>query len=142
MDFSIGSEVEVTIDTSHIVRYLANDSKHRAKPSEVLRGVVVGAPSWLRGPHVCLLNSETRALNYVPEHRIVAVNDKPVPVRKPIKDRVYHVTSSKTGEVYMVQLNSHTRLWSCTCTGWQFHRKCRHTVRCELQAELVVVTET
>lgn len=142
MDFPIGSEVEVTIDTTHIVRYLANDSKHRAKPSEVLRGVVVGAPSWLKGPHVCLLNSETKALNLVPEHRIVAVNNKPVPVRKPIKDRVYHVTSSKTGEVYMVQLNSHTRLWSCTCTGWQFHRKCRHTVRCELQAELVVVTET
>lgn len=141
MDFPIGSEVEVTIDTSHIVRYLANDSKHRAKPNEVLSGVVVGAPSWLKGPHVCLLNSETKALNLVPEHRIVAVNDKPVPVRKPIKDRIYHVTSSKTGEVYMVQLNSHTRLWSCTCTGWQFHRKCRHTVRCELQAELVVVTE-
>lgn len=141
MDFPIGSEVEVTIDTSHIKRYLADDSKHRVNNKQVLRGTVVGAPSWLKGPHVCLLNSETKALNLVPEHRIVAVNDKPVPVRKQIKDRVFHVTSSKTGEVYTVQLNSHTRLWSCTCTGWQFHKKCRHTVRCEHKAEQIVVSE-
>jgi hypothetical protein len=142
MDFPIGSELEVTVDMSHTLQYFANDSKHRARKSDVLRGVVVGAPSWLKGPHVCLLNSETKALNLVPEHRIVAINDKPVKPKAPIKDRVYNVTSSKTGEVYIVQLNSQTRLWSCTCTGWQFHKKCRHTVRCELQAELVIVSDS
>ena len=141
MDFDIGASLEVTIDMGHTLQYFAGDSKHRARKSDVLRGTVVGAPSWLKGPHVCLLNSETKALNYIPEHRIVAVNNAPVKPKTKSRDRVFSVTSSKTGEVYTVQLNGQTRVWSCTCTGWQFHRKCRHTVRCELQAERVVVTE-
>lgn len=141
MDFQIGSSLEVTIDMSHTLKYFADDSKARARKTEVLRGTVVGAPSWLKGPHVCLLNSETKVLNYIPEHRVVSVNDKPVAPKTLGRDRMFNVTSSKTGEVYTVRLNGQTRVWSCTCTGWQFHRKCRHTVRCELQAERVVVTE-
>ena len=141
MDLQIGTEVEVTVDTSHIKRYLADDSKHRVDNKQVLRGTVVGAPSWLKGPHVCLLNSETKALNMVPEHRILSVNDKPLAPKVKSRDRVFNVTSSKTGEVYTVRLNGQTRQWSCTCTGWQFHKKCRHTLRCEHQAERIVVTE-
>jgi hypothetical protein len=41
MDFPIGSELEVTVDMSHTLQYFANDSKCRARKSDVLRGVVV-----------------------------------------------------------------------------------------------------
>ena len=141
MELPIGSELEFTVDMSHTLQYFADDSKHRARKSDILRGVVVGAPSWLKGPHVCLLNSETKALNMVAEHRILSVNDKPLAPKVKSRDRVFNVTSPKTGEVYTVRLNGQTRQWSCTCTGWQFHKKCRHTVRCEHQAERIVVTE-
>jgi hypothetical protein len=140
MDYPVGSMVEVTIDMSHTLQYFAYDSLHRARKSDVLRGTVVVAPAWLKGPHFCLLNSESKVLNYIPEHRILSVNDAPLKSKVKAKDRVYNVTSSKTGEVYTVHLNGQTRVWSCTCTGWQFHRKCRHTVRCELKAERIPVT--
>ena len=133
----VGQLVEVVVDNSFVHGYLSASSKHRAKPRKTVRGMVIGAPSWLKGPHVCLLNSETKTLNYIPEHRIVSINDNLIPIHKPVLDRVYSVTSSKTDEVYTIRLNGITRVWSCTCTGWQFNRKCKHTVKCELEAERI-----
>lgn len=141
MELPIGTDVEVTIDNSHIKTYLSNGSKHRVDLNQVLRGTIVGAPSWLKGPHVCLLNSETKVLNMVPEHRILSINNKPMAPKTIGRDRVFTVTSTKTDEVYTIRLNGQTRQWSCNCTGWQFHKKCRHTVRCEHKAERVVVRD-
>lgn len=139
MTYGLGDVIEVTIDNSHVIHTLAPCSKHRVDRLQVLKGTVVGQPNWLKGPHICLLNSDNKVLNYIPEHRVVSVNDKPVVQKTKSRDRVFNITSSKTGEAYIVRLNGMTRLWSCTCTGFNFHKKCRHTVKCEHEAEKIVV---
>lgn len=135
MHAQIGSQIEITVSNDETVNRLTVDGQYRVPRRQILRGIVVGQPSWLQGPHVCLLNSETKVLNLVPQHRIVAINDKPVVQPTAIPDRVYQVASSKTGEQYTVRFDGMRRVWSCTCTGWQYHKRCRHCVRCELEAE-------
>lgn len=139
MTYGIGVMIEVTIDNSHIIHTLAPCSKHRVERLQVLKGTVVDQPKWLKGPHICLLNSHSNVPNYISEHRIISINDKPVIKKTKILDKIFNVISSKTGEIYMVRLNGMTRNWSCTCTGFQFHNKCRHTVRCEHEAEKIVI---
>jgi hypothetical protein len=133
----VGIYVEVTIDNSHVIHTLADCSKHRVDRRQVLKGLVIESPKWLKGPHICLLNPDTKHTHFIPEHRIVEVNDKPIAARPRGSNLVYNVTSSKTGEVYIVRLNGMTRRWSCTCVGHQFHNKCRHTIKCELYAEKI-----
>lgn len=124
----IGSNVDVVIDNQHIRRYLAADSKHRAPEQELIRGVVFAAPKWAED-HLCVINSNNKARNYIPPHRIISINNTVVEHKPVIEDKVLTVYSSKTGEPYYVSLNGRTRKWSCTCTGFQFHKKCRHAMR-------------
>ena len=124
----IGSKVDVVIDNSFVCSYLAADSKHRAKPQDVIRGTVFAAPKWA-SDHLCVINSDTKAQNFIPPHRIISINDTVVVHAPVVEDKVLTVYSSKTGEPYYVSLNGRTGKWSCTCTGFQFHKKCRHAVR-------------
>lgn len=131
MNYDLGDVIEVTIDNHHVIHTLAPCSKHRVDRLQVLKGTVVNPPKWLQGPHICIQNSENRVLNYIPEHRIVAVNNTPVVPKPQIEDRVVQVTSSRTGEVYLVRLNGVTKRWSCTCAGYRFKSKCSHILKCE-----------
>jgi hypothetical protein len=38
--------------------------------------------------------------------------------------KVWKVKSKRSGEVYTVTNNSGS--WSCTCVGFQYHRRCKH----------------
>ena len=130
----IGSKVDVVIDNSFVYSYLAADSKHRAKPQDVIRGTVFPAPTWA-SDHLCVINSDTKARNLIPPHRIISINNTVVRHKPVVKDVLLTVQSSKTGESYNVRMDGRTKKWSCTCTGFQFHKKCRHAVRAQQQYE-------
>lgn len=139
MNYDLGDVIEVTIDNHHVVHTLAPCSKHRVDKLQVLKGTVVDPPKWLKGPHICIQNSENRVLNYIPEHRIVAVNNTPMVPKPKIEDRVMHVPSSKAGEVYIVRLNGVTQQWSCTCAGHQFRGRCKHVAEAAQQSKKIMV---
>jgi hypothetical protein len=37
------------------------------------------------------------------------------------------VKSASSGKTYVVSQNARTMEWGCSCPGWRFHRKCKHT---------------
>jgi hypothetical protein len=139
MNYALGDVIAVTIDNSHVIHTLAPCSKHRVDQLQVLKGTVVDQPKWLKGVHVCILNSDNQVLNYIPQHRIVSVNDTLVTPKPKIEDIVLHVPSSKTGEKYVVRLNGVTAQWSCTCAGHQFRGRCKHVTRAAEQSKKIVV---
>jgi hypothetical protein len=123
---TVGSYVEVVIDTADSHRKMAPCSKHRVGLTTLLRGVVIESPKWC-ADHVCLINSDTRAHNYIPPHRILSINNKVVVQPKKVEDRVLTVKASKGDSTYTVQLNGVTKKWSCTCPGFQFKKaECKH----------------
>ena len=52
------------------------------------------------------------------------VNGKPTAEKKAIDKKEFTVTSSRTGEVYVVSFG--TSGSHCTCAGYGFRRKCSH----------------
>jgi hypothetical protein len=40
--------------------------------------------------------------------------------------KTWKVKSARSGEVYTVTNNNNA--WSCTCVGFQYHRRCKHIV--------------
>lgn len=127
--------MEIVIDTSHIKNYLAGDSKHKVSNHTTLRGVVVASPKWF-ADHVTLINSDTRATNHVPPHRILRINNQVIEQPKPTSDVVVTVKASKGDGVYLVRQDGVTKRWSCPCAGFGFKRNCRHVteVKAQLQA--------
>lgn len=125
MQAVVGSDIEIVIDTSHIRNYLAADSKHRATNHTVIRGTVQPTPKWM-GDSITVKNSATGAVNYVPPHRIISINNQVVQAAPVQEDRVLKVTSSNGKETYTVRMDGRTKKWSCTCAGWQFRSRCRH----------------
>ena len=120
-----GSYVEVVIDSSHVHNYLTPDAQHRVGKMTTLRGVVFASPKWC-ADHVCLINSDTRALNHVPPHRILSINNQVVEQPKVTADILVQVKASKGDGVYTVTQNGVTKRWSCTCPGFGFKRICKH----------------
>lgn len=124
----VGSQVEVVIDTADSHRKMAPCSKHRVGVTTLLRGVVMESPKWC-ADHVCLINSDTRAHNYIPPHRILSINNQKVEPQPKTQDRVIMVNASKGGGTYTVQFNGVTKRWSCTCPGFVFKSKCKHVIQ-------------
>jgi hypothetical protein len=121
----IGSNVEVMIKD-----YEPYVPTGRRETTQTLRGVVVATPKWMTNfADLTLINSVTKAHNYIPEHKIISINNNKVEQKPVVQDKVLTVYSSKTGEPYTVRFDGRTRRWSCTCTGFQFHKKCRHSTR-------------
>jgi hypothetical protein len=137
-DYAIGTLLEITIDNSHTKRIMTDCARHRVDAYQVLKGILVDSPNWLRGKWYCLQGANAKVLNMIPEHRVVSINDEPVVQKQKVKDRVFNFTSSKTGEVYTVTFNGITKRWHCTCVGFQFHNKCRHIIKGELVAEKII----
>lgn len=131
---ALGSYVEVVIDTHHIHAYLATHSKHKVAPTTTLRGIVIASPKWCED-HVCLINSDTRATNHVPPHRIVSINNQVVVQPKPTVDVVVSVKASKGDGVYTVKQDGITKRWSCNCSGFNFKKTCRHITEVKAQLE-------
>jgi hypothetical protein len=125
-----GSVVEVVLDNASARYAMAPCSVHRAQPTLTLRGVVVPTPKWMTSvADLTILNSDTKGFNYIPRHKILTIGGVTVKQPKVTVDKVLNVTSSKTGEVYTVRQDGRTKRWSCTCIGFQFHKKCRHVTR-------------
>lgn len=129
-----GSYVEVVIDSSHVHAYLTPDAQHRVGKMTTLRGVVFASPKWC-ADHVCLINSDTRAHNHIPPHRIVSINNQIVVQPKPTKDVTVTVKASKGDGVYTVTQNGVTKKWSCNCAGFGFRRMCKHVKEVKSQQE-------
>ena len=122
----VGSDIEIVIDTSHIRNYLAADSKHRVDTQTAIRGTVLHTPKGM-GDSITVKNSVTGATNYVPPHRIISINNRKIEIKPPEADKVLLVASSKGNETYTVRMDGKSKKWSCTCSGFQFRSKCKHT---------------
>jgi hypothetical protein len=60
-------------------------------------------------------------------HNVIKVETAGKVVRASVEKsapKVWKVTSKRSGEVYTVTNNAGS--WSCTCVGYQYHRKCKH----------------
>ena len=93
----VGHQVEVVIDTADSHRKMAPCSKHRVGITTLLRGVVIESPKWC-ADHVCLINSDTRAHNYIPPHRILSINNQKFVQPAKTEDRVVTIKASKGHE--------------------------------------------
>ncbi len=121
----IGANVEVLIKDYE--PYLPTG---RRETTQTLSGVVVATPKWMTNfADLTLINSVTKAHNYIPKHKIVSIGGVKLQQPKVTADKVFQVASSKTGELYTVRQDGRTKRWSCTCIGFQFHKKCRHATR-------------
>jgi len=126
----VGSTVELVLDDSFVSGYLADDSKRLASSTITLQGTVVATPKWMQSvADLTILNSKTKVYNYIPAYKIMSIGGIKVDRPKATADKIYSVTSSKTGEVYTVTQSGRTNKWHCTCIGFQFHKKCRHVTR-------------
>jgi hypothetical protein len=126
----VGTSVEIVVDNSFAHGYMAPCSRHRAPVTLTLQGVVIPIPKWMeKHADVAIKNKQTGADNFIPKHRIISIGG--IKVEQPVvtKDVILQVVSSKTGETYTVRQDGRTKRWSCTCTGFQFHKKCRHSTR-------------
>lgn len=126
--------MEVVIDSSHVHAYLATHSKHKVGLTTTLRGTVIESPKWC-ADHVCLINSDTRATNHVPPHRIVSINNQIVVQPKPTADVIVMVKASKGDGVYTVKQDGVTKRWSCGCPGFNWKKTCRHITEVKAQLE-------
>lgn len=127
---AIGTTVEVVLDDSFVSGYLTNDTKHLASKTVTVQGVVSETPKWMKSvADITILNNKTKVFNHIPLHKIISIGGIKVQQPKVTSDKIYNVTSSKTGEVYIVTQNGRTQKWNCTCMGFQFHKKCRHVTR-------------
>ena len=127
-----GSVVEVVLDNAPTRYTMAPCSVHRAQPTLTLRGVVVLTPKWMKSSaDLTILNSDTKGFNYIPMHKILSIGGIKVKQPKATADKILNMTSSKTGEVYTVRQDGRTKRWSCTCIGFQFHKKCRHVTKAQ-----------
>lgn len=127
---AVGTYVEVVIDTHHIHAYLNTNAKHRVGKTTTLRGVVFASPKWC-ADHVCLINSDTRATNHVPPHRILSINNQVIVQPKPTQDLVLQIKSSNGKDTYTVIQNGITKKWHCDCAGYTFKKRCRHTLQAQ-----------
>jgi hypothetical protein len=126
----VGTDIEVVIDDSFVSGYLADDSKHLATNTITIQGKVVATPKWMQSvADLTVLNSRTKTYNHIPMYRILSIGGVKLDKPKVTEDKIYNVTSSKTGEVYTVTQSGRTKRWHCTCVGFQFHKKCRHVTR-------------
>jgi hypothetical protein len=96
--------------------------------------MVIASPKWC-ADHVCLINSDTRATNHVPPHRIVSINKQIVVQPKPTADVIVSVKASKGDGVYTVKQDGVTKRWHCNCAGFQFQRRCKHITEVKAQQE-------
>jgi len=125
-----GSEVEIVIDNSFAHSYMAPCSSHRAQRTVTATGTVVAIPKWMtQHADIAIFNNKTKVTNYIPRHRIISIGGIKVVQPKATLDKILQVKSSKTGEMYTVRQDGRTKRWSCTCVGFQFHKKCRHATR-------------
>ena len=122
---AIGTRVEVVLNIS--VPYLCTG---RRETTETIAGTVVATPKWMtQHSDLTLFNERDKINNYILMHRIVSISGVKIQQPKVTADVVLTVYSSKTGEPYNVRMDGRTKRWSCTCTGFQFHKKCRHSTR-------------
>lgn len=122
---AIGTRVEVVLNVS-----VPDLRTGRSETTETIAGTVVATPKWMQQhSDLTLFNERDKINNYIPMHRIVSISGVKVEQPKVTADVVLTVYSSKTGEPYNVRMDGRTKRWSCTCTGFQFHKKCRHATR-------------
>lgn len=123
----VGTLVEVEIDTQHVHDYLVAEAKHRCAPITTLKGVVIDRLPWMP-EYFTILNSETHATNLIAYHKIISINKQKFEKPLPTQDKVVQIKSSNGKDTYTVTQNGTTQKWSCTCPGFSFKRKCRHTL--------------
>ena len=126
----VGTLVEVEIDTQQAHNAMAPDSKHRCGPTTVLKGMVVARLPWMK-EYFTIVNSQTKANNFIAPHMIMSINkqkfDKPLPTQ----DKVVRIKSSNGKDTYTVTHNGITNKWSCDCPGHVFKKKCKHTLEAQ-----------
>ena len=135
MQLTVGTEVEIEVDTSFVHRYLVGEAKHTVPPVSRISGTVAPTPAWFP-EHVAVLNSRTGAISLVARRTILRVNNVAYTQPKTASnDRTWTVPSSKGKGTYKVTYTAGTGHFNCSCSGWQFRRACKHVTDAKKQLE-------
>ena len=90
-------------------------------------GEEVTVPKWVDYPAIALSTDERNfPVRIIAKESIVKINNETTKfVAEPVEKRTIKVSGSK-GSTYFVTINGKYK--SCTCSGFQFRRNCRHIV--------------
>jgi len=98
----------------------------------VYSGEEMPLPKWVDYPAIALSTGERSfPIRIIAREHIIKIGDKPVEhkfVAEPVTKRTIKVSGSK-GSTYLVTIDGKYK--SCTCSGFQFRRSCKHIVGVE-----------
>jgi SWIM zinc finger len=99
------------------------------KTTSVYSGEEMPLPKWVEYPAIALSTGDRQfPVRIIAKNNIIKINDniiEPKFVAEPVAKRTIKVIGSK-GSTYLVTINGNYK--SCTCSGFQFRRNCRHIV--------------
>jgi SWIM zinc finger len=99
------------------------------KTQIVYSGEEMPLPKWVEYPAIALSTGDRQfPVRIIAKNNIIKINDnivEPKFVAEPVAKRTIKVTGSK-GNTYLVTIDGKYK--SCTCSGFQFRRNCRHIV--------------
>jgi hypothetical protein len=99
------------------------------KTTSVYSGEEMPLPKWVEYPAIALSTGDRQfPVRIIAKNNIIKINDnivEPKFVAEPVAKRIIKVSGSK-GSTYLVTIDGKYK--SCTCSGFQFRRNCRHIV--------------
>jgi hypothetical protein len=99
------------------------------KSQTVYSGEEMPVPKWVDYPAIALTTGDHKfPVRIIAREHIIKIGDKAVEhtfVAEPVTKRTIKVSGSK-GNTYLVTIDGKYK--SCTCSGFQFRRNCRHIV--------------
>ena len=102
------------------------------KTTTVYSGEEMPLPKWVEYPAIALSTGDRQfPIRIIAKNDIIKINDnvvEPKFVAEPVAKRTIKVSGSK-GITYLVTINGKYK--SCTCSGFQFRRSCKHVVGVE-----------
>ena len=100
------------------------------KVHNTYNGEEMPLPKWVEYPAIALSTGERNfPVRIIARENIISINNETTKfVAEPVTKRTVKVSGSK-GSTYLVTIDGKHK--SCTCSGFQFRRNCKHIVGVE-----------
>lgn len=118
------------VDNMIIVARNPNHKIFNQPEYSTYEGEVVATPKWIDYDAVCLTTGRNDKFKFrvIAKKDIVSFNGERSTYVEPAKAKQFTVAGSK-GSVYTVTVDGNRS--SCTCSGFQFRRSCRHIMEAQ-----------